>query len=257
MEYVTFAPYDYRWRDHESQVQRQFSHWAFFQEAQNNECLYRGRQYGLDWMVMTDVDEFIHVEHPDSVNRTTLGLLLQDYLQQEKYASASSRVAGIALNSIPYGRNRLLNHPSSTILNISHDAVFLFDYVWRLRDPPGSRPWNRWKNIIRPDQVGHLNVHYATHVALGYTLERAPANEFRIDHFKFPWKKTYEAPPPGWFRVPSIQKYDSQLIPDPYLRNLFGPQLRQAVQDQWGITYREAEPIPSVLQPPPLQQQQK
>jgi hypothetical protein len=254
MEYVTFVPFDYRWREHKSHVQRRLYNWAFFQEAQNNECLYRGRQSGVDWMIMTDVDEFIHVENPDSVNRTaTTSLLLQDYLQQEKYSSASSsKVAGIVLNSIPYGRNRLLNHPSSTILDISHDAVFLFDYIWRLRDPPESRPFNRWKNIVRPHQVGHLNVHYATHVAPGFTLEKALANDIRIDHFKFPWKKTFEPPPPPLFRLPSIQEFDSQLIPDPHLQERFGLSLRQALQDQWGITYREADPMPLL----PLQQQQ-
>jgi hypothetical protein len=190
----------------------------------------------VDWMIMTDVDEFVHVEHPDFVNRTTQSPLLQDYFQQQKYTSSSSSVGGIVLNSIPYGRNRLLNHPLSTFLAASQEEVFLFDYVWRLRDPPESRPFSRWKNIIRPDKVGHLNIHYATHVAPGYTKENAQASDIRIDHFKKPWKKTFQA------------GSDSQLIADPHLQELFGLPVRQAINDQWGITYREAEPLPLLLQ---------
>jgi hypothetical protein len=247
MEYVTFVPYDYRWQDHRAHIQRRLVEYAFFQEAQNNECLFRGRQYGVDWMVMTDVDEFIHVQHPpDLVNRTSIRRPppLQDFLQQEKYLLSSfSNVAGIVLNSIPYGRNALLNHPSSTILNASHHEVFVFDYIWRLRHPPESRPFTRYKNIVRPHQVGHLNVHYVAHLAPGFIMENALANEIRIDHFKNAWIKVF-APP----RYEPKDKFDAQLIPDPHQQELFGLPLRQAVQDQWGISYRAAEPLPSLPQ---------
>jgi hypothetical protein len=244
--YVTYVPYDDHWDDLRRGMKRSMFDYAYFQEAQNNECLFRGRQYGVEWMVMLDVDEYIHIENPLYANRT--GPILKEYLTAvdnktnngdlnqsptahtasagDLNSSSQTLIGNIKMTSIPYGTNTKLQHP-----NTSQYDTFVLDYIWRNKAPPESIGLVREKNIVKPAAVGFLNIHYIHNLQPGYVSQVRGANDIRIDHFKWAWKRIL------------VYKGPRTVVADPYLRDLFGKSLRLALADHQVFSDPEAIPI--------------
>jgi hypothetical protein len=247
--YVTYVPYNDNWDELRHGLKRSMFDYAYFQEAHNNECLFRGRQYGVEWMVMLDVDEYIHIENPFYANRT--GPILKEYLTAvdnkantgdlnqgpttTHTASAGDlnnsfqtlpNIGNIKMTSIPYGTNTILQHP-----NTSQYETLVLDYIWRNKAPPESIGLVREKNIVKPAAVGFLNIHYIHNLQPGYISQVRMANDIRIDHFKRAWKRVL------------VYKGPRTVVADPYLRDLFGKSLRLALVDHQVFSDPEAIPI--------------
>jgi hypothetical protein len=148
-EYVTYIPNNYNWGDHKMHSKYKLREDHFFQTAMQMQCIYRAKRYKLDWVATTDVDEYIRVmsPHPTTNNITVSPL---QYLLN----SIPNRhlIGGLSMNSIPFGRNLLLDPANKTI-------PLVMDHVWRNKKDPEDVKWARRKLIYNPQIALDVGIH--------------------------------------------------------------------------------------------------
>ena len=209
--YVTYVPGDFKPQEHRFYKFKIFE--PFFWQAEvQGECILRARQLDFDWMILTDVDEFIQVSSPG----------LKEYLDRVPNQDA---IGGVQMNSIPYGTNMNFNnskqkHPLSTM----EDTLFA-DYVWRNKIDPGKAQVARWKNIVKPWNVNSHDVHY---IMSGRPTVSVNANDLRINHYKMANSRVFQSKP-------------QDLVVDSYIQETFGDRLVEALRDVKNFT-RSAAP---------------
>jgi hypothetical protein len=158
----------------------------FFQQAHMNDCVYMTRRMAIDWVAMIDVDEYIFVEPTTNSNSTTLQTaLLDDYQEQH------SSIGALQLNSFSFGDGPTIT--TSTNQNkTTHPLVM--DYVYRQQLQIQSKARFRVKNIINPQTVDYINVHY---IVEGKQVIGVNASTVRIQHYKHPWLGPHRSGPPA------------------------------------------------------------
>lgn len=209
---VTLVPYEFHIDRYRPDWHPEFS---WFQAAINNDCLYRHRDY--DWVMTTDMDEFVHVAHPTASDAPEP---LTAFLSGRVTADppSSNNIIGLILSPVFYGA-----HPSGNETGRHHPKLLL-DYTWRRDDPLSAFTgrYGRVKVLYRPRRVRYVEVHrpYATAgEGEGGELVQLQADaEAHLQHYK--------NPSAGVFRV----KPGERVRRDPGLRQKY----RAVVLEQLG-----------------------
>jgi hypothetical protein len=210
--YITYVPNNYQIWDHKAHFRRKpqpkDTMFHFFQTPTQLECIYRARQANLDWLILTDVDEFVTLSN---VTDPT-GAILKQYLDT---VPNQDSIGGLQMNSEPYGYNKKRKDPPT-----DKREALVFDYVWRRYQNPGTRKMARYKHIVRPFHVEYNDVHY---VRGGLRQVEVNANVLRINHYKTSYRKVFQTNPPG-------------LAIDTYMQDTFGARLVEALKGTKNFT---------------------
>jgi hypothetical protein len=178
--HITFIPYNFHWGDHRKHSKRKTGIEIFWQMAMNHQCIFKAKRHNLQWVTTTDVDEYISViatnntvsnsssSSSSSVSVPPLRALLDTFPP-----SMTPDLGSLMLKSIPFGRNALVE-PENQTFTLQMDYVF--------RSP--NAPWNRMKNIFRPQMAWTVSVHKL--VADGKTIKLDPQTQASLYHFKLP-----------------------------------------------------------------------
>ncbi len=129
-EDVTYVPYRYVWAEHihHSRVEDEngvvqpwrlpFGGDNFWQVQAMQQCLYRVKRYGLEWLMTNDVDEYLWVNKTESSKPYSVNIsVLQDFLQPYEYLTD---VGGLAVEGWAFGANN----------SYSETLEFAIDYVY-------------------------------------------------------------------------------------------------------------------------------
>ena len=195
---VTFIPYNYTWRDHgmnHSTFRAYRNGNNFWQSPALNQCLYKAKRYGVEWFITTDTDEYVWVTDQES---TTKNFPLQSFL--EKLSPQTRNVGALIMNSIPFGRNKKLEHENKTF-------ELTMDYTYRhQQDTPWDVKHHRWKCIYHSPVAELISVHNLDQG--GEKMYMDATTHIRVNHYKDPAAGVYQA-------ISRKQKADSSL-PDKY-----------------------------------------
>lgn len=186
---VTWIPFDFHMDYYRPNWKLEFS---YFQTAINTDCLYQARRHGWDFVLTTDVDEFLHVTDVRLASSTTRDAL------RHLLATLPRDVPGWMLSPVFYGA-----HPSGNESTHYDDAIdgrrrrSLLDYTWRLKTPSladFTGRYGRVKNIYRPWLVDYALVHTA--FCRGQDCPLIPLQvdtEMYLQHYKDPERGPFRA----------------------------------------------------------------
>lgn len=177
---VTYLPFDLHWPDHASHFAYPYSNNKpkLSQEPASWHCLYSAKKYGYDWIVTTDVDEYIYVPknisgvapHSPPVSSTSSSnpLASLDASSSSPIHSYLSRFSpqqysSLVINSIPFGSNKFMNDSQTqndTSASSKANAPLMIDYVWRQNKPLSEYAFERYKQFYNPQTVWSIGVHF-------------------------------------------------------------------------------------------------
>jgi hypothetical protein len=206
-DYVTYVPNNFDLYEHMDHYQGGQRRAHYFQAFVQQECILKARQFNLDWVALTDVDEFIQVGVGNTSAAT--GPVLKDYLNSIPIAD-QQRIGGLTMNSIPYGTNSNAKHPSTQKFE-----TMVFDYVWRNKKDPNQVKFARWKNIVKPWNINGYSIHY---IKDGKPGVKKAANTLRINHYKKADTRVFQQSP-------------NDLVVDSYLHDNYGDRIVEALKD--------------------------
>jgi len=172
--YITYMPFDLNWKNHVSSFPHHYTDAKpkLSQEPASWQCMFNARKYNYDWIITTDVDEYMYVPKNNNKNinvnnettttTTTINTVSSSPLQSYLTRFDPKQYSSLIMNSIPFGRNRwsepdpLEPQPSS----LDHTSSLLIDYVWRRDLNLSEYPLYRHKQIYNPQHVWSIGVHY-------------------------------------------------------------------------------------------------
>ena len=211
--YISWIPYNLNIKAYNFTDRPWTQRSEFFRVTSQVECVLRARRMGVDWVIFTDVDEYIQINDNDNGNETSVedsGLpplkkLLQNYYKDEKRT-----IGGLVMNSIPFGNNLSEEKDPGKQLFIDH--------VYRNKNDPNNVRWTRWKQIVNPQNVHNYAIHW---LGGGDVLKeiRFDANRVRINHYKEVNKGV------GVFQTEKA----SDLVKDTTLADMYHDQLMDAL----------------------------
>jgi hypothetical protein len=173
--YISWIPYNLNIKAYNFTKRPWTQRSEFFRVTSQVDCVLRARRMGIQWIVFTDVDEYIAIHdnstiHVDNSTLPPLKKLLSTYYQSER-----KDIGGLVMNSIPFGNNLELETKS--------DKELLIDHIYRNKQNPRDVTWSRWKQIVNPQNVHNYAIHW---LGGGSVLKeiRLDANRVRINHYK-------------------------------------------------------------------------
>lgn len=193
--YITYIPFQYTLCNHPTKLgaEEKFrceKNRPIVQEAVVNDCIYRSKQLRFEWVATPDIDEYIHVvDTNNSIRNTSRRQRQEPPLQQflnKLYPSQEDRtkIGGIIMKSIPFGRNRRLEPD-----NKSHPL--LLDYVWRRQGNLSNFNWDRHKVVMNPQNVMYASVH---NIEVGGRMIQMDASyQIHLHHYKNPQSGVFRA----------------------------------------------------------------
>ena len=220
--YITYVPFDITWSNHKqyflpyhyTDVKPVLS-----QEPANWQCMYNARKYMYDWIITTDVDEYIYVPKKENgtTTVTTTDIVLpplQSYLKQYNLNHYSSLV----MYSIPFGSNNFLESNNDDIRseneNRSSSSSLMIDYVWR-------RNWNlsqyelyRQKQIYNPGTVWSFGVHYCWVADGAKNVVLYSDDGLFLQHYKLAHKGVYKKFNKLMIKSPDDLRIDTKMRDD-------------------------------------------
>ena len=149
---------------------------------------------GLEWIVLSDVDEYVEFIPPKSKASNDLpqipsfggqAVSVSDMETLPKFLktfqnAVGEKFVGIKLNSIPFGRNQ--NAEKENVVK-----ELSMDYKWRQRGILDSNISSRYKLILNVTEATSVNIHYLGGSSRGNKdLWTPPSRELRINHYKKP-----------------------------------------------------------------------
>lgn len=221
-DYITWIPFNLNIHNYDDKNWTRFDgdepYFDWFRCISQTDALWRARREDIDWLLLTDVDEYVRIGPEKNNNESPIGSLsrfMQNYTDSWHNDNLS---IGIRLASTFYGRN--------TKEDKDEDIQLEIDNVWTM---PWEKSWKknyRQKLILDPKIAMGSRLHYASvqsQKIFKFTnqkqngLNYIPHDEIRVNHYKQPHKgvsiRTYSA-------KHKISKLD-KLAKDTYLRDNF------------------------------------
>ena len=176
---VTYVPYDYlpRYFANHSRGDYYVKFKNYFQRAQMNDCLYLSKVLGLDWILMTDVDEYVFLpdtQPPTDNNHPSPLQKLLSSIEREKYAS-------VQFTSVGFGKG-----PRDTFKRKDHVLEYIYHYAPTPNRTTTVVPQDRWKHLLQPDKVWDIHVHFLRKTTNNME-SYIPEDGSRLNHYKTPW----------------------------------------------------------------------
>ena len=117
---ITYVPYNFNWNEHKkySGIKLWRDGDWFWQVQAYNQCLYRAKQYGIQWITTHDTDEYFKIIDPEMANTTyPFRTLLSKYNHREE-------IGFLEMKSVGIGRHRDIEPANKTF-------EFTLDYTYR------------------------------------------------------------------------------------------------------------------------------
>jgi hypothetical protein len=174
LKYTTYINYDLMHSDHaldwnnngNAANDKDLIKDAFrFQAPQQMDAIFRARGLGYDWIIMTDMDEYLQFgDNPQE----TLHNLTNRFLFDE--FGNFTKIGGLSVQSTTYGASH--GEPPFPEL--------LIDHIWKRR---GMFVGERMKAIVRPQNVNYFAVHGITQGGKEVPVDSAV---LRMAHYRHP-----------------------------------------------------------------------
>lgn len=185
LPYVTYVPYRFVYAEHANKTRvtntdGKVTQWEipfdgdnFWQQDVQQQCLYRSKRYGLDWLMTNDLDEYLwlnKLEKVESKAKTDqeqqnsmpkIKQFLQKYMR-------NTEIGALAVDGWAFGGVTKLN------------ATLPFDYYQRTMKPGIG---GRTKLIYRVPKATRIGIHWL--LEGGKTLE-LPITDVRWNHYRSP-----------------------------------------------------------------------
>ena len=215
MDDVTMIPYyNFHHRRVKNSPPNHPSNFSFWQEPMQFQCLYRAKKYQVDWIITTDLDEFIWVGNSNNQPATRQSRpLLRELLHELEMTHPNIKdVGAFEMNSIPYRRNVHFDPPQHLPL----------DYTWRTAQPLDARERDGVKLIYQVEVARAIGRHELWKG--GKTFQLQPSTQAHVRRFK-----ETTAPIPN------------DLIRDSELFDAYHIPVLEELQNQTSIAYNENE----------------
>lgn len=208
--YISWIPYNLNIKAYEFEKRPWTQRSEFFRVTSQVECVLRARRMGMDWIIFTDVDEYVQI---NNVENNTEGVPDLKYLLDTYYKNEKDDIGGLVMNSIPFGNNLIVEKDPKKQLFIDH--------VYRHKNDPQDQTWTRWKQIVNPQNVHSYAIHW---LGGGSNLKeiRLNPNNVRINHYKETNKGV------GVFQA----KNETELVLDSALAERFHDKLLAAIAEE-------------------------
>jgi len=172
--YISWIPYNLNIKAYNFTDRPWTQRSEFFRVTAQVECVLRARRMGVDWVIFTDIDEYVQINDNKTV-ASDGGVPVLKQLLDMYYKNERDEIGGLVMNSIPFGNN----------LDVEKDLdkPFMIDHVYRNKKNPKDVPWSRWKQIINPQNVHSYAIHW---LGGGDVMKeiRFDADRVRINHYK-------------------------------------------------------------------------
>jgi len=162
--------------------------------------MFNARKYNYDWIIPTDVDEYMHVPKNNNKNinvnneTKTTNMISSSPLQSYLTRFDPKQYSSLIMNSIPFGRNRWLEpdplEPQPPSLD--HNSSLLIDYVWRRDLNLSEYTLYRHKQIYNPQHVWSIGVHYCWVAAGKEDVVLKPEEGLFLQHNKLAQMGVYK-----------------------------------------------------------------
>lgn len=185
---VTYVPYRFVWQEHinHSRVEDEngvVKHWRlpiagsdYWQPQSMQQCLYRAKRYGLDWIMTNDIDEYLWINKTVSNQSSAVHnvSMLHDFLLPYE-DGAYNDVGGLAVEGWAFGANE----------SSSETLEFPIDYVYRAQEMTGGRR----KIIYRAPIAEAIDIHW---LRRGGKLIYLPPSDIRWNHYRRPQEGIFQ-----------------------------------------------------------------
>jgi hypothetical protein len=171
--YISWIPYNLNIKAYDFANRPWTQRSEFFRVTSQVECVLRARRMGVDWIIFTDIDEYVQIVDNATISEECQPVLKQ--LLDTYYKDERNDIGGLVMNSIPFGNNlEIEENPNKSLL---------IDHVYRNKINPKEARWTTWKQIVNPQNVHN----YAKQMLGGGDVLkeiRLDANRVRINHYK-------------------------------------------------------------------------
>ncbi len=216
---VTYIPYRFVWTEHKNysrmkdEKSGEIKPWRlayngrdFWQVSAMQQCLYRLKRYGLDWLMANDIDEYLWVNKTESTGAKLHNIsVLQDFLQAYE---AMPSLGGLAVEGWSFGTNGTSQE---------NELELHIDYIHRTRQIAGGRR----KIIYRVPNAKRIHIHWLYE---GGSLISLPPSDIRWNHYRRPNQGIFQrgrrevvqdASLPDTYRTSILEsmKQDTYMIP--------------------------------------------
>lgn len=141
----------------------------YTERAQIHDCLVQARRFNLDWILLSDVDEYLTVLDTN----TTLPQMLQPH-------QTDDTVGGVSATNVLFGASPAQQHDPNHSWDYRRPRLLIRDFQHRRAEP--SRPDHRSKVLVRPHQVQYMHVHKI--IVGNATIHKDPFTELRLSHYR-------------------------------------------------------------------------
>lgn len=226
---ITYIPYNYTWDAHKENGTQEMietaAGWSaggenWFQPMANNQCLMMAKQYGLDWVMTPDVDEYI-VVHDPAITHFTSPSPLQQYLGKPEFqhdANDETKPRGqVCLNGGGYGKHPKLEN--DTVFELTIDFTYRKDRIYGNGElgPDGKGAGGRRKCFYNPKVIDGVDTHGKHGRWRDNLKDCVNTTEIELYHFRSPLLGPVEAA-------------EDQLASYPELRDMYRDKLKQEMK---------------------------
>jgi hypothetical protein len=199
VSHVTYVPFDVTWENHPKYAMKYFNktngfaieQWHLSQEPAQTSCLYTAKQYGLDWIITTDVDEYVFLPSQILAATNTTSAITTILVSDQSTGNSTSPYTNKSPLSLPPLKNFLQQFDKSIYgcmaMNDNNPNELMIDYVWRRNMSISDYPFARYKQIYNVHRVFSLGIHhcYKTDQRTKKNVELHPdAYGIYIQHYK-------------------------------------------------------------------------
>ena len=115
----------------------------FYQQIVQNECIYRSRFYGIEWLALHDIDDYFHTILPCESNSSSPMLV-----QVTKSIANASLIGGLVFRNLIYGQQKDANRSNLLLDYVDHEPQYM----------EGGHE----KILAQPENVDYFPVHMIT-----------------------------------------------------------------------------------------------
>jgi hypothetical protein len=162
------------------------------------------KRYGLDWIITTDVDEYIWITDPGAMNSIDPPPM-QAFLSQ---FADKPELGALKMNSLPFGRYRGVEPKSK-------EFELIVDFTSRKKKLP--RNYGKWgkrqKNFFGSQVALDISIHQL--MEGGEILMLDTASQARLNHYKLPRQGVFES-----ISRPKKEMMTDTSLPDKYRKSI-------------------------------------
>lgn len=203
LPYVTYVPYRFVYADHARNTRvtnedGNVTHWSvpyngdhFWQQDVQQQCLYRSKRYGLNWLMTNDIDEYLWLNKMEKDHSNARR-------HQEKREEGTQ---AHIVSRIPKLKRFLQEYEENDEIGALAVDGWAFGRMGEVRNTNLSLPFDYCHRTVRPGVGGRTKLIYrvptATRIGVHWLLEggttlHLPISDIRWNHYRSPTKGIFK-----------------------------------------------------------------